>query len=241
MNQSRDDEVLAVLSEMCGLSPDANLIQLEFLYVCGIPFVAWHRLMVLFEIRVQNLFKKEISEQRFPDYQDGSWSSNFKLGLYGYLSLICKRRESWYPRSLFPSHSTKPVYACTADCLQCPVHQSTNQLLWNQLTKSLSIYDILAQVGEGIFGKVYKARNSVTVARKWIWMETEKNGFPVTAMQEIKLVQSLQHENVVQLYKTIVSNGKLDEKLCPNDYSICAGSIYMVFEYNHYDLTGVLS
>jgi len=43
------------------------------------------------------------------------------------------------------------------------------------------------------------------------------------------------------LYETIVSNGKLDEKLCSNDYSICAGSVYMVFKYNHHDLTGVLS
>ena len=56
-------------------------------------------------------------------------------------------------------------------------------------------------------------------------METEKNRFPVTAMWEIKLVQSLQHENVVQLYETIVSNGKLIEKLCPNDYSICLHGI----------------
>jgi len=44
-------------------------------------------------------------------------------------------------------------------CLQCPVHQLTNQLLWNRLTKSLSIYDILAQVGEGTFGKVYIRKN----------------------------------------------------------------------------------
>ena len=110
MNKSRDDEALAILSKMRGLSPDADLIQLEFLYVCGIPFVAW----VLFEIRVQHLFEKEVLEQRFPDYQDGSWSSNFKLGLYGYLSLIRERHESWYPRSLFPSRSTKPVYACAA-------------------------------------------------------------------------------------------------------------------------------
>jgi len=40
VNQGRDDEALAVLSEMRGLSPDADLIRLEFLYVCGIPFFA---------------------------------------------------------------------------------------------------------------------------------------------------------------------------------------------------------
>lgn len=73
------------------------------------------------------------------------------------------------------------------------------------------VFSIVAQVGEGTFGKVYKARNSVTnllVALKRIRMETEKDGFPVTAMREIKLLQSLRHENVVQLFEMIVSNGK---------------------------------
>lgn len=85
--------------------------------------------------------------------------------------------------------------------------------------KSLkAFYNILAQVGEGTFGKVYKARNSVTgvlVALKRIRMETEKDGFPVTAMREIKLLQSLRHENIVQLYEMIVSNGKSNEKFYP--------------------------
>ena len=84
--------------------------------------------------------------------------------------------------------------------------------------KSLSIYDILAQVSEGTFGKVYRACNSVTAALKRIWMEMEKDRFSVTVMWDIKLVQSLRHENVSQLYEMIVSNGKFDEKLCPNDY-----------------------
>jgi len=85
--------------------------------------------------------------------------------------------------------------------------------------KSLkAFYNILTQVGEGTFGKVYKARNSVTgvlVALKRIRMETEKDGFPVTAMREIKLLQSLRHENIVQLYEMIVANGKFDEKFYP--------------------------
>jgi len=70
----------------------------------------------------------------------------------------------------------------------------------------------MQQVGEGTFGKVYKAQNTATksfVALKRIRMETEKEGFPVTAMREIKLLQSLKHRNVVQLYEMMVSNGEL--------------------------------
>lgn len=90
------------------------------------------------------------------------------------------------------------------------------------------LYSIVSQVGEGTFGKVYKARNALNgfhVALKRIRMETEKDGFPVTAMREIKLLQSLRHDNVVQLHEMMVSNG----------------SVYMVFEYMDHDLTGILS
>lgn len=72
------------------------------------------------------------------------------------------------------------------------------------------MYEKLVQVGEGTYGKVYKARNNETgsfVALKRIRMEGEKDGFPVTAMREIKLLQSLQHVNVVRLYEMMVSNG----------------------------------
>ncbi|OCH94102.1 Pkinase-domain-containing protein [Obba rivulosa] len=90
------------------------------------------------------------------------------------------------------------------------------------------VYTIVSQVGEGTFGKVYKARNAISgrfVALKRIRMEAERDGFPVTAMREIKLLQSLRHDNVVRLYEMMVSNG----------------SVYMVFEYMDHDLTGVLS
>ena len=40
------------------------------------------------EIKAQHLFEKETEAARFPQYQDGSFASNFQLGLYGYLSLL---------------------------------------------------------------------------------------------------------------------------------------------------------
>jgi CTD kinase subunit alpha len=72
------------------------------------------------------------------------------------------------------------------------------------------LYKIVSQVGEGTFGKVYKAQNIVThsfVALKRIRMEGERDGFPVTAMREIKLLQSLRHPNVITLHEMMVSKG----------------------------------
>jgi serine/threonine protein kinase len=77
-------------------------------------------------------------------------------------------------------------------------------------SSSDELYSIVSQVGEGTFGKVYKAQNTVSglyVALKRIRMESERDGFPVTAMREIKLLQSLRHDNIVRLYEMMVSNG----------------------------------
>jgi CTD kinase subunit alpha len=106
------------------------------------------------------------------------------------------------------------------------------------------LYAIVSQVGEGTFGKVYKAQNTVTkryVALKRIRMESEKEGFPVTAMREIKLLQSLRHENVVRLYEMMVSNGMCKHLPVYLSDRRRTGSVYMVFEYMDHDLTGILS
>ena len=81
----------------------------------------------------------------------------------------------------------------------------------NSSSSSKEFYKIISQVGEGTFGKVYKARNTLTgkhVALKRIRMESERDGFPVTAMREIKLLQSLRQENIVRLFEMMVSNGE---------------------------------
>lgn len=73
-------------------------------------------------------------------------------------------------------------------------------------------YERIVQVGEGTYGQVFKARaeqSGVLVALKKIRMEAEKDGFPVTAMREIKLLQALRHRNVVRLHEMMVSRGKL--------------------------------
>ncbi|KAK7204521.1 kinase-like domain-containing protein [Myxozyma melibiosi] len=91
-----------------------------------------------------------------------------------------------------------------------------------------SIYERQSQVGEGTYGKVYKAINQITkerVALKRIRMESERDGFPITALREIKLLQSVRHENVVALLEIMVEKAQ----------------VYMVFEYVDHDLTGILT
>lgn len=83
-------------------------------------------------------------------------------------------------------------------------------------------------VGSGTYGKVFKGLNVYTkgqVALKRIRMEGERDGFPVTAVREIKLLQSLRHLNIVNLEEVMVER---------ND-------CFMVFEYLSHDLTGILN
>ncbi|KAF4596319.1 hypothetical protein EYR38_007696 [Pleurotus pulmonarius] len=74
VNKGRDEEALKVLSAARRMPPDSDLVQIEFL-----------------EIKAQYLFEKETSEINFPQYQDGSFMSSFKLGFHEYLSLITTR------------------------------------------------------------------------------------------------------------------------------------------------------
>lgn len=83
-------------------------------------------------------------------------------------------------------------------------------------------------VGSGTYGKVFKGVHVYTknmVALKKIRMEGERDGFPVTAVREIKLLQSLKHDNIVKLHEVMVER---------ND-------CFMVFEYLSHDLTGILN
>ncbi|KAK7463909.1 hypothetical protein VKT23_007245 [Stygiomarasmius scandens] len=78
VNKERDDEALVVLANARGLSPDHELVKIEFL-----------------EIKAQHLFEREVSQEKFPQYQDGTFSANFKLGVHEYLSLFTNRTLFW--------------------------------------------------------------------------------------------------------------------------------------------------
>ena len=65
-----------------------------------------------------------------------------------------------------------------------------------------------AQIGEGTYGQVFQGFDRTTQekgALTTIRMDTEKEGFPITAIREIKILSSLQHENVVNLREIVRS------------------------------------
>ncbi|ELW62016.1 Tetratricopeptide repeat protein 16 [Tupaia chinensis] len=84
--------------------------------------------------------------------------------------------------------------------------------------------------------EVFKAKHRKTgkkVALKKVLMENEKEGFPITALREIKILQLLKHENVVNLIEICRTKA--------SPYNRCKGSIYLVFDFCEHDLAGLLS
>ncbi|KAL4465742.1 hypothetical protein ABPG72_015143 [Tetrahymena utriculariae] len=86
------------------------------------------------------------------------------------------------------------------------------------------------QLGEGTFGKVYKAQDKKTneiVAVKQVKIHDEREGFPVTSVREIKLLSELQnHPNIVQFKEVVVGQNQ--------------NSIFLIFEYCQMDIANLI-
>lgn len=109
-----------------------------------------------------------------------------------------------------------------------PRKLTRNQTYLIQITRGSEVYQRIQQVGEGTYGKVYKAKNSITneyVALKKLRLESEREGFPITAMREIKLLQSFDHRNIVGLLEMMIEHNQ----------------VYMTLDYLDHDLAGILT
>ncbi|XP_010523357.2 PREDICTED: cyclin-dependent kinase C-1-like, partial [Tarenaya hassleriana] len=90
--------------------------------------------------------------------------------------------------------------------------------------------------------QVYMAKEIKTgeiVALKKIRMDNEREGFPITAIREIKILKKLHHENVIKLKEIVTSPGRDRDEQGKPDNNKYKGGIYMVFEYMDHDLTGL--
>ncbi|OGE56523.1 hypothetical protein PENARI_c003G09143 [Penicillium arizonense] len=74
MNTGREEECLTTLARLRGTSEDDLLVRIEHL-----------------EIKSLYLFEREVAAEKYPNYQDGSFSSRFKIGFYDYLSLVTNK------------------------------------------------------------------------------------------------------------------------------------------------------
>ena len=98
--------------------------------------------------------------------------------------------------------------------------------------RSANNFEKLDVVGEGTYGTVYKVRdrtNGRICAMKKIKMDCEKEGFPITALREIRLLKQMDHPNIVNLIEIATSRGKNQT------------NVYLVFEYMEHDLEGLLN
>ncbi|ESP01781.1 hypothetical protein LOTGIDRAFT_139146 [Lottia gigantea] len=117
----------------------------------------------------------------------------------------------------------------------CLNRKYNNKGDWGE--RSVDVFKILEIIGEGTYGQVYKARDTYTddfVALKKVRLENEKEGFPITAVREIKILRQLNHPNIVNL-KEIVT-----DKQDAQDFKKDKGAFYLVFEYMDHDLMGLL-
>lgn len=108
------------------------------------------------------------------------------------------------------------------------------------VSRDVSCFRQEEQVGEGTYGQVWSARDKQTnelVALKKVRMESEREGFPLTAIREIKLLKTLHHDNIVALKEIVTGN---DQGKDGKSRSAAGSSIYLVFEYMDHDLTGLM-
>jgi serine/threonine-protein kinase BUR1 len=147
--------------------------------------------------------------------------------------------------------------------------QSSNEALTDPTQRrfrgsaKISEYEVMTEkLGEGTFGVVSKARSKRTgnvFALKKILMHNEKEGFPITALREVKLLKLLSHPNILRLEEMAVERlaggslldlvlrraafgtnelGAADEK---GKTGKKRATLYMVTPYMDHDLSGMLT
>ncbi|KAM9843441.1 uncharacterized protein cdk12 isoform 2-T2 [Aulostomus maculatus] len=139
-----------------------------------------------------------------------------------------------------PVHQAPPLPQTTLKKrpkICCPRYGERKHNLSDWGKRCVDKFDIIGIIGEGTYGQVYKAKDKDTgelVALKKVRLDNEKEGFPITAIREIKILRQLKHRSVVNM-KEIVT-----DKQDALDFKKDKGAFYLVFEYMDHDLMGLL-
>lgn len=96
--------------------------------------------------------------------------------------------------------------------------------------RDVDVFEKQHQVGEGTYGSVFVAKDKKSgeiVALKRINTEQEENGFPITALREVKILKALTHVNIVTLKEIVTSKGAFTSSLvsccllCVGKFDMC--------------------
>jgi len=100
---------------------------------------------------------------------------------------------------------------------------------------AINAYKNLVQIGSGVYGSVYRgeAPSGKPVALKFLRLENERDGLPITAVREIKLLKHMNHQNVIKLLDMVTSKRMGKDARRKAD-------IYMVLEWCDHDLSGLI-
>ncbi|XP_041087277.1 cyclin-dependent kinase 12-like [Polyodon spathula] len=141
------------------------------------------------------------------------------------------------PQSPVQKTPPQPLSAKKRPKFCCPRYGEKKQTQSDWGKRCVDKFGIIGIIGEGTYGQVYKAKDKDTgelVALKKVRLDNEKEGFPITAIREIKILRQLNHRSVVNM-KEIVT-----DKQDALDFKKDRGAFYLVFEYMDHDLMGLL-
>jgi serine/threonine protein kinase len=103
-----------------------------------------------------------------------------------------------------------------ADAPSAPAAKRVNRgsisIMAPTVLRDVNVFTKKNQVGQGTYGIVFVGQDKATneiVALKRINTEQEENGFPITAIREVKILKALHHVNIVTLKEIVTSKGAL--------------------------------
>ncbi|VVT56141.1 uncharacterized protein SAPINGB_P004852 [Magnusiomyces paraingens] len=172
-----------------------------------------------------------IEEQKRSSYFDDNTDSPSASSVREFKFLSAASGKS----STTPTHNcdTPPAYNNNSSGASTPINKCP--WVFYGCSNVTSEYRMLDKLGEGTFGEVHKGEkqsNGLKVALKRIFLHNEKEGFPITALREIRILKNLDHPNIIPILDMAVQHGDRTRKQ--------RGSVYMVTPYMDHDLAGLL-
>ena len=152
------------------------------------------------------------------------------------LSCARKRRKTEPSEKLSRTEETRKLLqsrsSLSAHTIAAPEMCTTRAMVSNEEKDHIRLVDnyrLDSIIGEGTFGQVFRGKCQATeaiVALKKVRLDREREGFPITAIREVKLLSRLDHDNIVKLHGVVQAK----------DLS----AFFLVFEYVDNDLTGII-